>query len=110
MSLSALIQQSLAMYGLAIVISMLVACVIWGIVYAISRSPVRAKPAPVAIQALPSATSLPPAHLAAIAGVVAHMLGRYRIVHIEDPHGGGVWTSEGKFLHQTSHAVRNRWR
>jgi hypothetical protein len=39
----------------------------------------------------------------AIAAAVYAIMGAHRIVHIEDHHAGLTWTSEGRWMHQTSH-------
>lgn len=48
------------------------------------------------------AGAIPPEHVAAIAAAVA-MIGGHRLVLIQDESGGRAWTSEGRWLHQTSH-------
>ncbi len=45
---------------------------------------------------------IPPEHVAAIAAAVA-MIGGHRLLRIQDETGGRAWTSEGRWLHQTSH-------
>lgn len=50
----------------------------------------------------PAGDDIPPDHLAAIAAAVT-MLGDHRVVLIQDNAGGQAWTSEGRWLHQTSH-------
>ena len=66
-------------------------------------------PSPTAVAAGPS----PPPRVAAadqrdgdipvIAAAVYAMIGAHHIVHIEDHHAGLTWTSEGRWMHQTSH-------
>jgi Na+-transporting methylmalonyl-CoA/oxaloacetate decarboxylase gamma subunit len=96
-------------YGIVIVISMLVAVVIRGIVWALSRQAKQeavkapAKPAP-AVQ--PALAGIPQEHLAAITAAVATMMGAHRIVHIEMASRGFGWTSEARTVHHTSHAPR----
>lgn len=41
--------------------------------------------------------------LPVIAAAVAAMLDNHRIVHIEGPLHGQVWSAQGRWLHQTSH-------
>ncbi|CAH2600778.1 conserved protein of unknown function [Rhodovastum atsumiense] len=41
--------------------------------------------------------------LPVIAAAVAAMFDSHRIVHIEDTARGQVWSSQGRWLHQTSH-------
>ncbi|CCQ74029.1 Conserved protein of unknown function [Magnetospira sp. QH-2] len=91
------------MYGLAIVISMIVAVLVKGIVVLLSstsRAPVvvsAPKPKPVV------AAGIPAEHVAAIAATVYSMMGSHRIVHIGDSPLGATWSAEGKIMHQTSH-------
>ncbi len=92
-------------YGIVIVVSMLVAVVIRGIVWALSRNPTQtakapAKPAPV-VQ--PVVAGVPQEHLAVITATIAAMLGAHRIVHIETPGRGYSWTAEARTVHHTSH-------
>ncbi|GAB6051685.1 hypothetical protein JCM17960_05050 [Magnetospira thiophila] len=103
--MSDLIYKSLWMYGLAIIISMIVAVLVKGIVVLLSRT---AKRAPVVRAAAPAprvADGVPAAHVAAIAAAVYSMLGSHRIVHIGDAPRGGTWSAEGKIMHQTSHNI-----
>ena len=99
------IVESLAMYGLAIVIAYATALVIRGIVLATSRvggaeaTTAAAASAPVARPV----DGLPPEHVAAIAAAVYAVLGSHRIVHISDAARGLAWTAEGRLMHQTSH-------
>ncbi len=94
---------SITIYGMAIVISFLVAALIWGIVVALPllrrREPVPEKPS-----AKPAA-AVPPEHVAAIAAAVAAIVGPRHIIHIEDRGRAAAWTAEGRIMHQTSHAV-----
>ncbi|QQS54869.1 MAG: OadG family protein [Candidatus Competibacteraceae bacterium] len=93
-------------YGIVIVVSMLVAVVIRGIVWALSRSSTQeaskapAKPAP-ALQ--PAVEGVPREHLAVITATIAAMLGAHRIVRIETPGRGYSWTAEARTVHHTSH-------
>ena len=93
-------------YGIVIVVSMLVAVVIRGIVWALSRSPTQtatkapAKPAP-ALQ--PAVAGVPQEHLAVITATIAAMLGAHRIIHIETPGRSYSWTAEARSVHHTSH-------
>ena len=96
-------------YGIVIVISMLVALVIRGIVWALSRQAAQteakalAKPAPVAP---PILAGIPHEHLAVISAAVAAMMGAHRIVRIETSGRGYSWTAEARTVHHTSHAPR----
>jgi len=104
---------SLAIYGLAIVISFVVAVMIKGIVVALPMmARVSAKPEPDAtsgpVETVPQ--GIPPEHVAAIAGAVASMVKVRHILHIEDRHSGHDWMTEGRMIHQTSHYVPRRGR
>ena len=94
-------------YGLAIVISMLVAVMIRIVVATLSvakRQPVDA-PTPVEPR-----VDLAGDHVAAIAAAIYAVLGAHRIVHIEDRGRGFAWTAEGRAAHHASHAVPKRSR
>ncbi len=99
-------------YGIVIVISMLVAVVIRGIVWALSRQAKQeatkalAKPAPALAAAQPVIAGIPQEHLAVITAAVAAMMGAHRIVHIEMAGRGFGWTAEARTVHHTSHAPR----
>ncbi len=94
---------SITIYGMAIVISFLVAALIRGIVVALPllrrREAAREQPS-----AEPAA-AVPPEHVAAIAAAVAAVVGPRHIIHIEDRGRAAAWTAEGRMIHQTSHAV-----
>jgi hypothetical protein len=98
-----LILLSITIYGMAIVISFLVAALIKGIVVALPlarrRDGARDRPQP-----LPAAV-VPGEHVAAISAAVAAVIGPSHIIHIEDRGRAAVWTAEGRMIHQTSHAV-----
>jgi hypothetical protein len=100
--------RSFAFYGLAIVISLLVAVLIRGIVavLALTRKEVDT-PAP-AVAVTPS--TVPGDDIAAIAAAVYAVLGAHRIVHIERGRRGLVWTAEGRVSHHISHNVSRRSR
>ncbi|HCB14279.1 MAG TPA: hypothetical protein DEP36_12035 [Gammaproteobacteria bacterium] len=94
-------------YGIVIVVSMLVAVVIRGIVWVLSRQVT--VPVPVAKPVVPQpvvAAGIPQEHLAVITAAVAAMLGAHRIVHIEALARGYSWTAEARSVHHTSHAPR----
>jgi len=104
---------SLAFYGLAIVISFIVAVVIKGIVVALPMmGRISAKPEAEAAQSQvrTAPQGIPPEHVAAIAGAVASMVKVRHILHIEDHHSGRDWMTEGRMIHQTSHYVPRRGR
>ena len=105
--MSSTVGLSITVFGLAIVISFVVAGLIRLIVVVlpkISRAR-EAAPASEAQSAAPADTTVPAAHVAAITGAVACIVGPRHIIHIEDSGRGGVWTAEGRLLHQTSHNV-----
>lgn len=94
-------------YGIVIVISMLVAVVIRGIVWVLSRQARQEEPkAPAKPAAPPVIAGVPPEHLAAITAAVATMMGAHRIVHIAAATRGFGWTAEARTVHHTSHAPR----
>ena len=103
--MSELVPLSLGIYGIAIVISFVVALLIKGIVVALPLLGQLSRPevAPETV-AVPG-PAVPPEHVAAITAAVAAMVGEHHIVHIEDPGRGAVWTAEGRMIHQTSHAI-----
>jgi hypothetical protein len=95
-------------YGIVILVSMLVAVVIRGIVWTLSRQ--ATAPAPVAKPVTAPqpvvVAGIPPEHLAVITAAVAAMFGAHRIVRIETPMHGYSWTAEARSAHHTSHAPR----
>lgn len=101
--MSELILLSITIYGLAIVISFLVAALIKGIVVALPQLR-RCEMARARRLSTPAAV-VPPEHVAAIAAAVATVIGPSHIVHIEDRGRAAAWTAEGRMIHQTSHAV-----
>ncbi len=106
--MSDMIMKTLWMYGLAIVVSMVVAVVIKLIVVilnALERKPAAASK-PVPAPAAP-ALDLLGDHVAAISAAVYSVLGAHRIVHIEEHRDPG-WVVEGRLAHHTSHAVSHR--
>ena len=95
-------------YGIVIIISMLVAVVIRGIVWILSRQAAQAEakaPAKLAVSQ-PVIAGIPQEHLAVIAAAVAAMMGAHRIVRIDAPGRGYSWTAEARSVHHTSHAPR----
>ena len=94
-------------YGIVIVISMLVAVVIRGIVWALSRQAAQVEAKALAKPAAPPILAgVPQEHLAVIAAAVAAMMGAHRIVRIEAASRGFGWTAEARTVHHTSHAPR----
>ena len=99
------IVESLAMYGLAIVIAFATAVVIRGIVLVTGRvgSAEASADAPASAPVARPVAGVPPEHIAAIAAAAYAVLGAHRIVHIDDVGRGQAWTAEGRMMHQTSH-------
>jgi Na+-transporting methylmalonyl-CoA/oxaloacetate decarboxylase gamma subunit len=94
-------------YGIVIVVSMLVAVVIRGIVWMLSRQAKQEEAkAPAKPAAPPILAGVPQEHLAVITAAVAAMMGAHRIVHIETAGRGFGWTAEARTVHHTSHAPR----
>ncbi len=94
---------SITIYGMAIVISFLVAALIRGIVVALPL--LRRREAALEQPSVEPAAAVPPEHVAAIAAAVAAVVGPRHIIHIEDRGRAAAWTAEGRMIHQTSHAV-----
>ena len=105
------ISDMAVIYGIVIIISMLVALVIRGIVWVLSRQAAQAEaktPAqPASVAAQPAIAGIPGEHLAVIAAAVAAMMGAHRIVRIDAPGRGYSWTAEARSVHHTSHAPRS---
>ena len=101
--MSDLILISIKIYGMAIVISFMVAVLIKGIVVALPV--MRRRSAPQARSPAMPAAVVPPHHVAAIAAAVAAVMGPSHIIHIEDRGRTATWAAEGRMMHQTSHAV-----
>ena len=98
---------SIQVYGLAILISFLVAVMIRIVVKTLST--MKKKPAAPAVEpAVPVAVDDTKDHIAAIAAAVYAMSGVHRIVHIEPTRRGAVWTAEGRLAHHASHNVPHR--
>ncbi len=94
-------------YGIVIVISMLVAVIIRGIVWVLSRQAKQEEAkAPAKPAAPPILAGVPQEHLAVITAAVATMMGAHRIVRIEAASRGFGWTAEARAAHHLSHAPR----
>ncbi|MGI9382814.1 MAG: hypothetical protein ACR2PO_06645 [Methyloligellaceae bacterium] len=104
-----LIGLSVAIYALAIAISLVVALLIKGIVVALPLLEGRRRQS-LAATGSPATTtcSVPPEHVAAITAAIAAAIGEHHILHIEDRGRGVVWTAEGRMMHHTSHAISRR--
>jgi hypothetical protein len=89
-------------YGLAILISMLVAVMIRVVVASLSVA--KRRPAAVAPRA-EAQVDIAGDHIAAIAAAIYAVLGAHRIVHIEDRGRGFAWTAEGRAAHHASHTI-----
>ena len=108
MEMSDLIGLSLQMYGLAIVISLVVALVIKGIVVALSITPNSAAAAPTFKTTPEPVANEIEDDIAAITAAVYAIMGAHRIVRIEDARRSHAWETEGRLMHQTSHLPRRR--
>ena len=112
--IGALTWLSIQIYGLAIVISVVVAVIIKGIVVILSYSRRRGEaPATAREMAAPAAPGPVVDHaqddIAAIAAAVYAIVGAHRIVRIQEAAGvGRAWTAEGRIIHQTSHQPQRR--
>lgn len=95
---------SITFYGMAVVISFLVAVLIKGIALVLPLLH-RRDMTEVRQASKPDVAVLPPEHVAAIAAAVASVVTTRHIIHIEDRGRANVWSAEGRMLHQTSHAV-----
>ncbi|MCB1491348.1 MAG: hypothetical protein KDJ77_06050 [Rhodobiaceae bacterium] len=106
--MSAVVLQSLTIYGIAIVVSMAAAVLIHTIVIVLGRMERPAvAAAPAAKPKAPVEEPITPEIVAAISAAVQVMLGDHRIVHIEDPHRASGWVAEGRQAHHASHSVEH---
>lgn len=64
-----------------------------------AQPPIPQSPAPPAVHDGP-----PPEHVAAIAAVVAAIMGEHRLIHLDDGQNSFSWSAEGRWIHQTSHS------
>ena len=101
-----MIVKTLWMYGVAIIVSLLIAAVIKVIVVLLSRIE-RAPAQPTARPPVAPVAPVPPEHVAAIAAAVHAVIGGHRILRIEGGRRGAGWLGEGRLAHHTSHAVRS---
>ena len=105
--MSAIVLKTLWMYGLAAVVSMLIAAIIKAIVLLLGRYGRSVEPAatrqPIAVTAT-SASDAPAEHVAVIGAAVFAALGEHRVVYIEaEPRGD--WAADGRHAHHTSHVL-----
>lgn len=102
-----MIVQSLGIYGLAIVISLIMAVSIRGIVATLAATQKKSAPSPKPAVAgtAPAAIEegVPADDVAAIAAAVASVFSAHRIVHIRPLQDTHAWATEGRWQHQTSH-------
>ncbi len=109
--MSEMFVKALWMYGVAIVVSLLIAGIIKAIVALLGR--IERRPVPPVAQPLQQAAQpadaapVPLEHVAAIAAAVQAMIGGHRILRIEEGRRGAGWVGEGRLAHHTSHAVRS---
>lgn len=107
------VEQSILMYGLAIIISMVVAVLIKGIATSLSmldqkRNEAAARNA-AATAPVESTRQVEADHIAAISAAIYAILGAHRIVRLEEePHRGGSWSTAGRTAHHASHNVPHR--
>jgi hypothetical protein len=104
--MSAVIVKTLWMYGLAIVVSMVIAVVIKFIVVGLNALERKPAATPNAAAPLPAPSfDVGADHVAAITAAVYAMIGAHRIVHIEGTHRGAEWVVEGRLAHHDSHTT-----
>ena len=100
--------KTLWIYGLAIVVSLLIAVVIKVIVVLLGRverqpasAPAQAAAPPVPAPAFDVAAD----HLVVIAAAAYAMIGSHRIVHIDETRRRTGWLAEGRQAHHASHGI-----
>jgi hypothetical protein len=101
---------AIKLYGLAIVISMLVAVMIWGVVITLEKIQKKpeAKAAPVAVAESAAAEDTAAGDIAVIAAAVAAAFGSVRLVRIEHT-GSTGWRNAGRALQNASRSrIKNR--
>ena len=106
--MSDLVVNTLWIYGLAAVVSLVIAALIKLIVVLMGRAE-----RPVAVAALPPQPARPATAgageaadarmVAAIGAAVYACIGEHRIVHIEDAVHGAGWAAEGRAAHHSGH-------
>ena len=101
------IVQSLGIYGLAIIISVIMAVSIRAIVAILAAAQRQKAPPPQpAVAGMAPAVveeGVPADDVAAIAAAVASVFTAHRIVHIRPLQDTHAWATEGRWQHQTSH-------
>jgi hypothetical protein len=105
--MTAMIFKTLWMFGLAIIVSLLIAAIIKVIVVVLSR--IERTPAPTAPRAplAKPAAQVPAEHIAVIAAAAYAVIGAHRILRIEAGRRSAGWAGEGRLAHHASHAVRS---
>jgi hypothetical protein len=102
--------KTLWIYGLAIVVSLLIAVVIKLIVVLLGRGEQRTASAPLSPAVAPApmpVSGIPPEHMVVIAAAASAMFGEQRIVHIEDTRRRLGWAADGRQAHHASHGVEH---
>ena len=99
-----LIVNTLWIYGLAAVVSLVIAAIIKLIVVLMGRAtpPAVTAPAPV-LRPVAAFADADARRVAAISAAVYACIGEHRIVHIEDAAHGTGWAAEGRQAHHSGH-------
>ena len=105
--MTAMIFKTFWMFGLAIVVSLLIAAIIKLIVVVLSRIERRPEQPALRLPVAAPAAQVPPEHVAVIAAAAYAVIGGHRILRIEGVRRGAGWAGEGRLAHHTSHAVRS---
>ncbi len=106
--MSDMISKTLWMYGLAIIVSLVIAAIIKAIVYLLGRIERQPASAPAPKLPLPApAPSVPAEHIAAIAAAVQAMIGQHRVLRIDDARQRTAWLGSGRLAHHRSHDVHS---
>jgi hypothetical protein len=108
-----ILASALWIYGLAAVVSMLIAALIKLVVVLLGRAARHAAPADAAPLLEPNpgiaaVVQLDAHDVAAITAAVYASIGVHRIVHIEDAAHGSGWAAEGRLAHHASHRLPTR--
>lgn len=103
--MTANLMLALQVYGLAILVSLMVAVVIKGIVSTLSA--VRAPTEAPVVETPDRDDAIPDEMVGVIAAAAYSVVGSQTIVHIEDRHHGLSWTAEGRAAHHASHTVQH---
>ncbi|HYN59438.1 MAG TPA: hypothetical protein VET87_07785 [Rubrivivax sp.] len=109
--MSAVVLKALWIYGLAAVVSILIAAVIKAIVVLLNMfeaKPAAATASRPAVAPAPVGPDIAADHIAAICAAAYAVIGAHRIVRIDDLRSGRGWSIEGRQSHHSSHAVPTR--